>query len=398
VWFTLLKSDLKGKNSKLIRGALNKTQFREQSESLFLTSGFTYKTAEQAEAIFKGDETGFQYTRYANPTIDTFEKRMAVIDGSESCFATASGMSAVFASLMCQLKAGDHVVSATALFGSCREVIKNIITRYGIKVSFVDGKNIDDWEKEIKTNTKIFFFETPSNPCLEIVDIEAVCKLAKKNNIKVVVDNILVSPVLQNPSKFGADIIVYSGTKHIDGQGRTMGGAILSSKKFREEILKPFLRHTGPCISPFNAWILSKGLETVQLRVVEQSKTAEKLVEFLSKHKKIESVNYPFKKNHSQYTLAKKQQKLGGNVLSFYVKENKKDAFNFLNNLKMIDICNNLGDTKSLVIHPATTTHRVLTDEERKNQNIHENLVRLSVGLEDFQDIKNDLDQALISI
>jgi len=323
---------------------------------------------------------------------------MAVIDGSESCFATSSGMAAVFASLMCQLKVGDHVVSATALFGSCREVIKNIITRYGIEVSFVDGKNIDNWEKEIKSNTKIFFFETPSNPCLELVDIEAVCKLAKKNNIKVVVDNILVSPVLQSPVKFGADIIVYSGTKHIDGQGRTMGGAILSSSKFREEILKPFLRHTGPCISPFNAWVLSKGLETVRLRVVEQSKTAEKVVEFLSEHSKVESVNYPFKKNHPQYALAKKQQKMGGNVLSFYIKDNKKDAFNFLNNLKMIDICNNLGDTKSLAIHPATTTHRVLTDEERNNQNIHENLVRLSVGLEDFEDIKNDLDQALSTI
>jgi len=394
----MLKSDLKGKNSKIIRGALNKTQFREQSESLFLTSGFSYQTAEQAEAIFKGDETGFQYTRYANPTIDTFEKRMTVIDGSESCFATSSGMAAVFASLMCQLKVGDHVVSATALFGSCREVIKNIITRYGIEVSFVDGKNIDNWEKEIKPNTKIFFFETPSNPCLELVDIEAVCKLAKKNNIKVVVVNILVSPVLQSPVKFGADIIVYSGTKHIDGQGRTMGGAILSSSKFREEILKPFLRHTGPCISPFNAWVLSKGLETVRLRVVEQSKTAEKVVEFLSEHSKVESVNYPFKKNHPQYALAKKQQKMGGNVLSFYIKDNKKDAFNFLNNLKMIDICNNLGDTKSLAIHPATTTHRVLTDEERNNQNIHENLVRLSVGLEDFEDIKNDLDQALSTI
>ena len=394
----MLKSDLKGKNSKIIRGALNKTQFREQSESLFLTSGFSYQTAEQAEAIFKGDETGFQYTRYANPTIDTFEKRMTVIDGSESCFATSSGMAAVFASLMCQLKVGDHVVSATALFGSCREVIKNIITRYGIEVSFVDGKNIDNWEKEIKPNTKIFFFETPSNPCLELVDIEAVCKLAKKNNIKVVVDNILVSPVLQSPVKFGADIIVYSGTKHIDGQGRTMGGAILSSSKFREEILKPFLRHTGPCISPFNAWVLSKGLETVRLRVVEQSKTAEKVVEFLSEHSKVESVNYPFKKNHPQYALAKKQQKMGGNVLSFYIKDNKKDAFNFLNNLKMIDICNNLGDTKSLAIHPATTTHRVLTEEERNNQNIHENLVRLSVGLEDFEDIKNDLDQALSTI
>jgi len=323
---------------------------------------------------------------------------LPVIDGSESCFATSSGMAAVFASLMCQLKVGDHVVSATALFGSCREVIKNIITRYGIEVSFVDGKNIDNWEKEIKPNTKIFFFETPSNPCLELVDIEAVCKLAKKNNIKVVVDNILVSPVLQSPVKFGADIIVYSGTKHIDGQGRTMGGAILSSSKFREEILKPFLRHTGPCISPFNAWVLSKGLETVRLRVVEQSKTAEKVVEFLSEHSKVESVNYPFKKNHPQYALAKKQQKMGGNVLSFYIKDNKKDAFNFLNNLKMIDICNNLGDTKSLAIHPATTTHRVLTDEERNNQNIHENLVRLSVGLEDFEDIKNDLDQALSTI
>jgi len=390
--------DLKGKNSKLIRGALNKTNFREQSESLFLTSGFVYQSAEQAEAIFKGDEIGFQYTRYANPTIDTFEKRMAIIDGSESCFATASGMAAVFASLMCQLQAGDHVVSATALFGSCREVIKNIITKYGIEISFIDGKNIENWKKEIKSNTKIFFFETPSNPCFELVDIESVCKLAKKSNIKVIVDNILVSPVLQSPSKFGADIIVYSGTKHLDGQGRTMGGAILCSAKFREEVLKPFLRHTGPCISPFNAWVLSKGLETVHLRVVEQSKITEKVVEFLSEHNKIDSVNYPFIKSSPQYELAKKQQKMGGNVLSFYIKGNKKEAFKFLNNLKMIDICNNLGDTKSLAIHPATTTHRVLTDEERSNQNIHENLVRLSVGLEDFEDIKNDLDLALSSI
>jgi len=228
--------------------------------------------------------------------------------------------------------------------------------------------------------------------------MDAVCKLAKKHNIKVIVDNILVSPVLQSPSKFGADIIVYSGTKHIDGQGRTMGGAILCSAKFREEILKPFLRHTGPCISPFNAWVLSKGLETIHLRVIEQSKNTEKVVEFLSEHNKIKSVNYPFNKNHAQYELAKKQQKMGGNVLSFYIKEDKKKAFNFLNNLKMIDICNNLGDTKSLAIHPATTTHRVLTDEERNNQNIHDNLVRLSVGLEDFEDIKNDLDQALSTI
>ena len=220
----------------------------------------------------------------------------------------------------------------------------------------------------------------------------------KKNNIKVVVDNILVSPVLQSPSKFGTDIIVYSGTKHIDGQGGTMGGAILSSTKFREEILKPFLRHTGPCISPFNAWVLSKGLETIHLRVMEQSRNAEKIVQFLSEHNKVESVNYPFRKSHPQYELAKKQQKMGGNVLSFYIKGNKKEAFNFLNNLNMIDICNNLGDTKSLAIHPATTTHRILTDDERKDQNIHENLVRLSVGLEDFEDIKNDLDQALIEI
>jgi len=260
-------------------------------------------------------------------------------------FATASGMAAVFASLMCQLQAGDHVVSATALFGSCREVIKNIITRYGIEISFIDGKNIENWKKEIKPNTKIFFFETPSNPCFELVDIEAVCKLAKASNIKVIVDNILVSPVLQSPSKFGADFVVYSGTKHIDGQGRNMGGAILCSAKFREEILKPFLRHTGPCLSPFNAWTLSKGLETLHLRVEEQSRNAEKIVKFLSEHNKIKSVNYPFSKNHPQYELAKKQQKMGCNVLSFYIKGDKKTAFNFINNLKMIDICNNLGDT-----------------------------------------------------
>ena len=390
--------DLKGINSKVIRGALNRTQFREQSESIFLTSGFMYDSAEQAEAIFKGDEKGFQYTRYANPTIDTFEKRLALIDGSESCFATSSGMAAVFASMMCQLQAGDHVVSATALFGSCREIVKNVITKYGIEVSFVDGKNIESWKKEIKSNTKIFFFETPSNPCLELIDIKAVCDLAKENNIKVIVDNVFASPVLQKPSKFGADIIVYSGTKHIDGQGRTMGGAILCSEQFREEILKPFLRHTGPCISPFNAWVLSKGLETIKLRVVEQSKTTEKVVDFLSSHNKVQSVNYPFIKNHPQYELAKRQQTMGGNVLSYYVKGDKQKAFNFLNNLKMINICNNLGDAKSLVIHPATTTHRLLTDEEKISQNIRDNLVRLSVGLEDFEDIKNDLDQALNTI
>ena len=381
----------------LVRGGLNRSNFKETSEALFLNSGFVYDSAEQAEAIFKGEQTGFQYTRYANPTIEMFEQRLALLDGSEACFATSSGMSAVFGAMMCQLKTGDHVVSSSALFGSCRYILKEILPKFGIEVSFIDGTKIEEWKKNIKKNTKIFFFESPSNPCLEIIDIKQVCLLAKKNKITSVVDNIFASPILQQPVKFGADVIIYSGTKHIDGQGRAMGGAVCSSKKFKEDILKPFLRHTGPCISPFNAWVLLKSLETIKIRVHAQSESALQIAKELEKHKKVEKVYYPFLKSFPQYALAKKQQDKGGTMVAFKIKGKQKEAFQFINMLKIFDISNNLGDTKSLVTHPTTTTHKVLGEEDRQSLGITPNLVRLSVGLEDIKDLKEDILQALKS-
>jgi len=382
-------------NTNLVRGGLNRSQFNETSEALFLTSGFVYKSAQQAEAIFKGSKKGFQYSRYSNPTVEIFEKRLALLDGSEDCFATASGMAAIFFSLMCQLRAGDHVVSSSALFGSCKEIVKNILPRYGIEVTFIDGKNIREWKKAVKKNTKIFFFETPSNPLLELIDIRAVCNIAKKNKIITVVDNIFASPVLQKPILMGADVIVYSGTKHIDGQGRVLGGAILSSKKFKENVLKSFLRHTGPAMSPFNAWVLLKGLETIKLRVEAQSHAALEIAQFLNKHSKVEEVFYPFLKNSSQYQLAKKQQTMGGTILSFKIKGKKKEAFKFINKLKIFDISNNLGDAKSIVTHPTTTTHRILMEKERLELGITENLIRLSIGLETVSDLRKDIETAL---
>ena len=382
-------------NTNLVRGGINRSQFNETSEALFLTSGFVYKSAQQAEAIFKGSKKGFQYSRYSNPTVEIFEKRLALLDGSEDCFATASGMAAIFFSLMCQLRARDHVVSSSALFGSCKEIVKNILPRYGIEVTFIDGKNINEWKKAVKKNTKIFFFETPSNPLLELIDIRAVCNIAKKNKIITVVDNIFASPVLQKPILMGADVIVYSGTKHIDGQGRVLGGAILSSKKFKENVLKSFLRHTGPAMSPFNAWVLLKGLETIKLRVEAQSHAALEIAQFLNKHSKVEEVFYPFLKNSSQYQLAKKQQTMGGTILSFKIKGKKKEAFKFINKLKIFDISNNLGDTKSIVTHPTTTTHRILMEKERLELGITENLIRLSIGLETVSDLRKDIETAL---
>jgi O-succinylhomoserine sulfhydrylase len=383
------------RETNLVRGGLQRSQFKETSEALFLNSGFVYDSAEDAEAIFKGEQTGYQYSRYANPTVEMFEQRLALLDKSEACFATASGMSAVFGSMMCQLRAGDHIVSASALFGSCRYIIKEILPRFGIEVSFVNGKDLKSWEKNIKKNTKLFFFETPSNPCLELIDIEKVCELAKSKKILTIIDNIFASPVLQSPKDFGADIIVYSGTKHIDGQGRVMGGAILTSSKFKEETLKPFLRHTGPCISPFNAWVLLKSLETIELRVNKQSDQALEIAKMLESNSNVEKVNYPFLNSFNQFDLAQKQMRKGSNMISFTIKGTKENAYNVINKLKLFDISNNLGDTKSLVTHPATTTHRILPEDERLSLGITDKLIRLSIGLENIEDIKNDLDLAL---
>jgi len=382
-------------DTNLVRGGLTRSNFKETSEAIFLNSGFVYDSAEQAEAIFLGKKKGFQYSRYANPTVEMFEQRLALLDGSEACFATASGMAAVFGSMMCQLKAGDHVVSASALFGSCRYILNDILPKFGIEVSFIDGKNIKEWNKSIQKNTKIFFFESPSNPCLEIIDIKQVCNLAKKNKITTIVDNIFASPVLQQPVKFGADVVIYSGTKHIDGQGRAMGGAVCSTNKFKENILKPFLRHTGPCISPFNAWVLLKSLETIKIRVLSQSDNALQIASFLEKHKKIKQVYYPGLKSFPQYVLAKKQQSAGGTMIAFKVKGGKKDAFKIINKLNIFDISNNLGDSKSLVTHPTTTTHKILGEEARLSLGITPNLIRLSIGLEDINDLKEDLSNSL---
>ena len=382
-------------DTNLVRGGLTRSNFKETSEAIFLNSGFVYDSAEQAEAIFLGKKKGFQYSRYANPTVEMFEQRLALLDGSEACFATASGMAAVFGSMMCQLKAGDHVVSASALFGSCRYILNDILPKFGIEVSFIDGKNIKEWNKSIQKNTKIFFFESPSNPCLEVIDIKQVCNLAKKNKITTIVDNIFASPVLQQPVKFGADVVIYSGTKHIDGQGRAMGGAVCSTNKFKENILKPFLRHTGPCISPFNAWVLLKSLETIKIRVLSQSDNALQIARFLEKHKKIKQVYYPGLKSFPQYALAKKQQSAGGTMIAFKVKGGKKDAFKIINKLNIFDISNNLGDSKSLVTHPTTTTHKVLGEEARLSLGITPNLIRLSIGLEDINDLKEDLANSL---
>ena len=384
-------------NTKLVRGGLNRSNFKETSEGLFVNSGFVYDTAEDAELIFKGEKTGFQYTRYSNPTIETFENRLALLDQAEACFATASGMAAVFNSIMCQINKGDHIISSRALFGSCREILKNIVPRYGIEVTFIDGRNIEEWKKAIKKNTKLFFYETPSNPCMDIIDIKAVSELAKNNKIFSIVDNILASPIIQKPFLLGADMTVYSGTKHMDGQGRVIGGAILSTNKFKEETLKPFLKHTGPCISPFNAWVLLKGLETIKLRVEHQSNSAFEIAKYLESQDLVEKVIYPFL-NHPQENLIRSQQKHGGTVLSFYIKGDKQKAYKFLNSLKIFDISNNFGDAKSLAIHPATTTHRVLDQKERDENGIKDNLVRISIGLEDIEDLKKDLYDSLKNI
>ena len=385
--------------TNLIRGGFKRTNFSETSEPLFLTSGFVYETAEEAEKSFKEEKNRFMYSRFGNPTVDIFEKRMAKLEGAESCWATSSGMSALFTILMSTLKKGDRVVSGRALFGSCHYILTEILPKFGIEVKLVDGTNVKQWELALKKKTKIVFFETPSNPCLEIVDIEKVSELAHKAGAKVVVDNVFATPILQKPLKLNADIVMYSATKHIDGQGRVLGGAILGNKKFCKEIVKPFIRNTGPSISPFNAWVLLKGLETLDLRVEKQTKNTKEIFQFLEGNKHIRKIYYPFDKNSKQFELAKKQMIDGGTVISFELnskrKDDKKVSFKFLNNLRLIDISNNLGDSKTLITHPYTTTHHRLSESDKKKLKITKNLIRLSVGLEEVGDIINDIDLAL---
>ena len=386
----------KSNNTQLIRHGNLRSNFNETSESLFLTSGFIYKSAEEAELCFKEKKKKFMYSRFGNPTIEMFQRKLAKIEGAESCWATSTGMAAVFAIFMSQLNSGDRIVSSRALFGSCQYIITKLLPKYGIEVILVDGKNIDAWKKELKKKTKLVFFETPSNPCLELIDIKEVSKIAHKNGAKVIVDNVFATPILQKPIALGADIVMYSATKHIDGQGRVLGGAILGKKKFCDEIIKPFIRNTGPSISPFNAWILLKSLETLELRINQQVKNAQKVVKFLQGHKKIKKVLYPWSKEFPQYRLAKKQMLSGGSIISFELKnQSKMQTFKFLNKLEMINISNNLGDTKSLITHPSTTTHCRLSKSEKTELGISENLVRLSVGLECSEDIIKDIEKGL---
>ena len=381
--------------TQLVRGATERSQFNETSEAIFMNSGYVYATAEEAENSFNGTLERFVYSRFRNPTVAMFEKRLALIEGAEECRGMASGMAAVYASLACQLSAGDRLVASRALFGSCHYICAELLPRFGIKTELVDGRDLNAWKKALATKTNVVFLESPSNPGLEVTDIPEVCKLAHASGASVVVDNVFASPLLQKPLKMGADVVVYSATKHIDGQGRCLGGAVLGTKAFVTDKLTPFMRHTGPSLSPFNAWVLLKGLETLELRMQRHCENATKVADFLQAQNTLSRLLYPGLNSHPQHALAMSQMSAGGNIIAFELAGEKPAAFRFLNALKTIDISNNLGDSKSLICHPATTTHQRLKPEERAEVGITDGFVRLSVGLEDVKDIIADLQQAL---
>ena len=380
----------------LVRSGIHRTEHNETSEALFLTSGYVYKNAQEAERAFRGDAKRYLYSRFGNPTVNSLQQKLAEIEEAESCLITATGMSAVFTIFMSYLQNGDRVVAGKALFGSCHFILTKILPKFGIDVQLVDGKSIEQWEVALRKRTKIVFFESPSNPCLEIVDIKKVSKLAHSSGAIVVVDNVFATPLLQKPLKLGADVVIYSATKHLDGQGRVLGGAILGSKSFCETVLKPFIKNTGPSISPFNAWILNKSLDTLELRIKKQCQNTKKIVEYLNKSKFVDAIYYPFHKKFLQLSLARKQMRMGGTMVSFKLRakknQKKRTAFSFLNNLNLIDISNNLGDSKSLVTHPYTTTHSKLYSKEKIELGISQNLVRLSVGLENAEDLIEDIE------
>ncbi len=381
--------------TQLVHGGSMRSQFGETSEAMFLTQGFVYSSAEQAEARFKNEDPGFQYTRFSNPTVAMFEERIRLLEGAEDARATASGMAAVNAAILGYLKAGDHIVSARALFGACRYIVDVLAPRYGITCTLVDGRDLDNWKKAVRHNTKLFFFETPSNPTLELVDIAAVSKLAHEVGAIVVVDNVFATPLLQRPLKLGADVVVYSATKHIDGQGRCLGGAVLGSKDYITNHLQEFLRQTGPTMSPFNAWVMLKGLETMPVRVRAQVATAARLADHLAEQPEVARVLYCGRADHPQAELAKRQMSGGGQMIAFEVKGGKEGAFKLQNALKLVKISNNLGDAKSLITHPATTTHFRIGPEARAELGIADGMLRLSVGLEAFEDLAADLDAGL---
>ena len=382
----------------LVRGGSMRSGFDETCEALYLSSGFVYGSAAEAEAAFKNDGQRYVYSRYRNPTVTMFEERLRLLEGAEACRATGSGMAAVFAALLCKLRAGNRVVASRALFGSCYYIVNDLLPRYGVETVFVDGSELGQWEAALAKGATIAFCESPSNPAMEIIDLAEVARLIHRAGGILVVDNVFATPLLQKPLQLGADVVVYSATKHIDGQGRTLGGAILASEKYVKDDLGLFYRHTGPSLSPFNAWLLLKGLETLELRVERQCRTAEALARFLEDHPKVTSVLYPGLPSHPQYELAKRQMAKGGTVVAFDVGADKEACFRFLDALQLVDISNNLGDSKSLITHPATTTHSRLKPEERAHLGISDRLVRLSAGLEGEADLIADLERALATI
>jgi O-succinylhomoserine sulfhydrylase len=380
--------------TQLVHSGTQRSQFGETSEAIYLTQGYVYDTAEAAEARFKGEEPGFIYSRYANPTVDMFEKRMCALEGAEDARATASGMAAVSAAILCSLKAGDHIVAARALFGSCRWVVETLAPKYGIETTLVDGTDVRNWEKAVQPNTKLFFLESPTNPTLEVIDIAAAASLANSIGARLVVDNVFATPLQQKPLELGAHIVVYSATKHIDGQGRCLGGIVLSDKEWIDKNLHDYFRHTGPSLSPFNAWTLLKGLETLPVRVRQQTESAATIADFLVGRSEIARVIYPGRADHPQADIVKKQMRGGSTLICFDLKD-KKAAFGFQNALDIIKISNNLGDAKSLITHPATTTHKNLSEDARAELGIGPGTLRISIGLEDAEDLTADIGEAL---
>ena len=381
--------------TRMVHSGTLRSQFGETSEALYLTQGYVYDSAEQCEARFKGEDPGFIYSRYSNPTIAMFERRMVELEGAEAARSTATGMAAVTTAILAPLRAGDHLVASKALFGSCLYVVQDLLPRYGIETTLVDGLDLDQWRRALRPNTKSFFLESPTNPTLDVLDIPAIAEIAHSGGARLIVDNVFATPIWQSPLSLGADVVVYSATKHIDGQGRCLGGIILSSEAFIAEHIHNFMRQTGPSLSPFNAWALLKGLETLGVRVRAQTETAAKIADKLASHPKISRLIYPGRADHPQAELVKKQMRAGSTLIGFEVKGGKAAAFRCLNALQVSRISNNLGDAKSLVTHPATTTHQRLTPEARAELGISEGFIRFSAGLEHPDDLIEDFAQAL---
>jgi O-succinylhomoserine sulfhydrylase len=383
------------RDTKLVRGGLKRTEYQETSEALFLNSGYVYDSAEEAAAAFAGEADRYVYSRYGNPTVTMLQDRLATLEGAEACLATGTGMAGVFAALACQLDTGDRVVASRALFGACYAILHDILPRWGITTEFVDGTDLEQWRAALATPAKLVFFESPSNPMLDLVDIEAVAKMAHAAGAKVIIDNVFATPIAQHPLQLGADIVIYSATKHIDGQGRVLGGAVLASEDFIKNQMLKFYRQTGPSISPFNAWVLLKSLETLALRVDRQAATALDLATWLESRTDIAELRYPGLTSHPQHELATRQMSNGGSLLAFTLVGGKDAAFQVLNNLQLIDISNNLGDSKTLACHPGSTTHSSISAADRADMGIADGSIRLSIGLEDAADLKADLEQAL---